>query len=90
MILPLNYSGEVRNEGKYDPLPYKFWGYPLDARNLKEDEAAAAFYAKPAAESTGRAQADPAKRQMAKKLPNPISARPIEPETRASGLDALA
>ena len=44
MIVPISISGEVRNAGKYDPLPYKYWGYPLDARNLLEDRAAAIFH----------------------------------------------
>ena len=80
MIMPINASGQVRNEGKYDPLPYKFWGYPLDARNVLEDQAAASFHSKSAGPNSVSPLAGLKVRQIAKKLPNPISARPLEPK----------
>ena len=80
MIFPVSASGEVRNGGYYDPFPYRFWGYPLDARNLKEDEAAAAFHSA----STEMSSSDDAVRrrirQAAKKQPNPVTERPLEPK----------
>lgn len=36
MIYPVQASGQVRNGGKYDSLPYRFWGYPYYARNAQE------------------------------------------------------
>lgn len=78
MIVPLNVSGEVRNEGKYDAFPYTFWGYPLHARNALEDKACTSFHAYGQSPAVVSAQTE--KRQVAKRLPNPISKRPLEPE----------
>lgn len=36
MTYPVRASGLVRNAGKYDSLPYRFWGYPYYARNAQE------------------------------------------------------
>jgi hypothetical protein len=36
MTYPVQASGQVRNNGKYDFLPYRFWGYPYHARNARE------------------------------------------------------
>lgn len=37
MLLPTSINGEVRNNGDYDPVPYKFWSYPEAARNFYEN-----------------------------------------------------
>ena len=37
MTYPTNVAGQVRNGGRYDPFPYRFWGYPYHARNKKEE-----------------------------------------------------
>lgn len=37
MSLPEDTGGQVRNNGFYDPIPYKHWGYPKAARNFCED-----------------------------------------------------
>ena len=37
MMLPTSIDGEVRNNGDYDPVPYKFWSYPETARNFYEN-----------------------------------------------------
>ena len=36
MAYPTDASGEVRNNGGYDPFPYRYWGYAMHARNVKE------------------------------------------------------
>ncbi|KAF4624294.1 hypothetical protein G7Y89_g13878 [Cudoniella acicularis] len=35
---PNGAEGEIRNHGRYDPFPYRFWGYPKAARNLREGQ----------------------------------------------------
>lgn len=78
MIYPVQASGEVRNGGKYDPLPYKFWGYPYHARNPQEGKIEMSD------QSHGRFQPSaalqPQRSQATKSALNPISERPIEPE----------
>ncbi|KAK5083434.1 hypothetical protein LTS08_003627 [Lithohypha guttulata] len=37
MCLPTDAEGQVRNNGFYDPVPYKWWSYPTAARNIYED-----------------------------------------------------
>lgn len=37
MIIPEDAGGQIRNNGCYDPIPYKHWGYPKSARNFCED-----------------------------------------------------
>lgn len=37
MSLPEDTGGQIRNNGFYDPIPYKHWGYPKTARNFCED-----------------------------------------------------
>ncbi|KAJ9617095.1 hypothetical protein H2200_000816 [Cladophialophora chaetospira] len=41
MLLLLSYptdiSGQVRNHGNYDPVPYRYWSYPVTARNFREN-----------------------------------------------------
>lgn len=37
MALPADAGGQIRNNGFYDPFPYKYWGYARVARNFRED-----------------------------------------------------
>ncbi|MCJ1262456.1 hypothetical protein MMC22_002326 [Lobaria immixta] len=37
MSLPEDAGGQIRNYGCYDPISYKYWGYPKAARNFCED-----------------------------------------------------
>ena len=37
MSLPEDAGGQIRNNGWYDPVPYKHWGYPKAARNFCEN-----------------------------------------------------
>lgn len=37
MAWPSPLNGEIRNGGKYDQFPYKYWGYPYRSRNNIED-----------------------------------------------------
>ena len=37
MCLPHTTQGQVRNNGCYDSIPYKYWGYPKAARNFFEN-----------------------------------------------------
>ena len=78
MVYPVQASGEVRNAGKYDSLPYKFWGYPYHARNPQESVAVVpdqlhGLSQAPAASHQQRDQA------LTRTL-NPISERPVEPK----------
>ncbi|KAL8773578.1 MAG: hypothetical protein Q9209_001683 [Squamulea sp. 1 TL-2023] len=77
MIYPVQVAGEVRNNGRYDGLAYKFWSYPYHARNAQEDRT----------ESLGQAtnllQSNVALAQQSrntKSALNPIAERPIEPK----------
>jgi hypothetical protein len=38
MCFPTAVEGQVRNNGCYDPFPYRFWSYPKSARNPFENE----------------------------------------------------
>ncbi|KAH0841810.1 hypothetical protein FOPE_06645 [Fonsecaea pedrosoi] len=38
MIFPTDVHGQVRNNGNYDPVPYRYWSYPLCARNFRENK----------------------------------------------------
>ena len=75
MILPTPAAGETRNGGCYDPFPYRFWGYPLNARNLRENEAAAEYHL-PSSEKPSTNGAVEHRLQQ----PNPIIERPLEPK----------
>ena len=78
MLYPIQGSGEVRNNGKYDPLPYKFWGYPYHARNAQERKL----------EMKGRPSglAQPSTALQTESLQgttsalNPVLERPVEPK----------
>ncbi|KAH6666428.1 hypothetical protein B0J14DRAFT_202658 [Halenospora varia] len=37
-------EGQVRNGGWYDPFPYRFWGYPKAATNIRENHRNALAY----------------------------------------------
>ncbi|KIX98564.1 uncharacterized protein Z520_05865 [Fonsecaea multimorphosa CBS 102226] len=38
MTFPTDVQGQVRNHGYYDPVPYRYWSYPLSARNFRENK----------------------------------------------------
>lgn len=38
MTFPTDAEGQIRNNGYYDPFPYRFWSYPKMARNVKENQ----------------------------------------------------
>ena len=71
MTYPLNVSGEVRNGGKYDVFPYKFWGYPYHARNFRDDKQAAI--------KGGRGPSQSSSLQMSVPPTKAIAERSIEP-----------
>lgn len=79
MIFPVSVAGEVRNNGKYDALPYRYWGYPYHARNPQEEKRevqtqlsdGSYHFATPSAQQHDR---------ILKSALNPISERPIEPK----------
>ena len=77
-MYPVQASGSVRNGGKYDALPYKFWGYPYHARNPQEGSI------KMSNQSNGPIQPSAALRpqlnQATQSALNPISERPVEPK----------
>ncbi|EXJ60457.1 hypothetical protein A1O7_04610 [Cladophialophora yegresii CBS 114405] len=37
MSYPTDIEGQVRNHGNYDPVPYRYWSYPVTARNFREN-----------------------------------------------------
>ncbi|KAJ5930394.1 hypothetical protein N7466_005887 [Penicillium verhagenii] len=37
-------TGQIVNQGGYDPFPYRYWGYCKVARNTLEDRVAKSFY----------------------------------------------
>ena len=78
MIYPVQASGQVRNEGKYDLFPYRYWGYPYHARNPQEGKTVMSNgmngYLQPNA-----ALQPPPDEAMTSAL-NPISERPVEPK----------
>ena len=37
MSCPTDIEGQVRNHGRYDPVPYRYWSYPKSARNFHEN-----------------------------------------------------
>ena len=78
MIYPVQASGAVRNGGKYDALPYKFWGYPYHARNPQEGSN------KMSNQPNGPFQSSAALRPQVngatQSALNPISERPVEPK----------
>lgn len=69
MTYPTSVGGEIRNGGKFDVFPYRYWGYPYHARNAKE--------ARPLLGHPSRSSATKKGTELAST--NPISKRPIEP-----------
>ena len=78
MIYPVQASGEVRNGGKYDCLPYKFWGYPYHARNPQEKRIEMSDQPKGYFQPSAAVQ--PQLSEATKNALNPISERPVEPK----------
>lgn len=78
MFYPVQASGNVRNGGKYDALPYKFWGYPYHARNPQEGKMEMSN------QSNGLFQPSTTLHtqlsEVTKSALNPISERPVEPK----------
>lgn len=78
MMYPVQTSGEIRNGGKYDALPYKFWGYPYHARNPQEDKIEMSNQPHGLFQPSATLQAQ--RSQATKSALNRISERPIEPK----------
>ena len=78
MIYPVQASGEVRNGGKYDQLPYKFWGYPYHARNPLEERTQASNQSHGLIRSSSAR--GPQDGNLSRGTLNPISERPVEPK----------
>ena len=78
MIFPVQASGEVRNGGKYDSLPYKFWGYPYHARNPQEGKIEMPSQSHGLIQPSAALQSQ--RSQATKTALNPISERPVEPK----------
>ena len=78
MFYPVNASGEVRNDGKYDLFPYRFWGYPYQARNPQEDKTGMSNQSNGPLKPSTALQSEP--REASKSALNPISERPVEPK----------
>lgn len=64
--VPTSWDGKVRHGGNYDPLPYRYWGYPKAARNVYENE----HFSDSSHENMIVSQSQSS---------NPISERPLEP-----------
>ena len=77
MIFPVRASGEVRNGGKYDPLPYKFWGYPYHAKNPQERRIETSNQSHGLLQPSAASQ--PQRSQATTSALNPIMERPVEP-----------
>lgn len=82
-FIPTEIGGEIRNEGRYDPLPYKFWGYPYHAKNAFEspDRLLENGTDRSTARSPPSGSTAPAKNSASDDAFNPIADRPLEPET---------
>lgn len=78
MIFPVQVSGEFRNGGKYDPLLYKFWGYPYHAKNPQETKIDLLSQNPHTNPSSNVLQVE--KGKGAYSTLNPISERPVEPK----------
>ena len=77
MIYPVQATGEVRNEGKYDSFPYRYWGYPYHARNPQESQLPIL------SQSSGPLQLSSLQQQGSRAATlalNPVSERPVEPK----------
>lgn len=77
MIFPVQASGKVRNDGKYDPLPYKFWGYPYHARNAQERKIETSSGSSGFFQSAMTLQSQDS--QTITSALNPVLERPVEP-----------
>ncbi|KAL8905628.1 MAG: hypothetical protein Q9171_006603 [Xanthocarpia ochracea] len=78
MLYPIQDSGEVRNNGKYDPFPYKFWGYPYHARNAQERKLEMKGRPSGLAQPSTALQTDFL--QGTTSALNPVLERPVEPK----------
>ena len=78
MVYPVQAAGEVRNGGKYDQLPYKFWGYPYHARNPLEEKTQASNQSHDLVRSS--TTGGPQHGDLSRDTLNPISERPVEPK----------
>jgi len=58
MIYPTEAEGQIRNNGYYDPFPYRFWSYPKDARNRHENYSEGKYLSSNPPESTDSYIAD--------------------------------
>lgn len=80
MVYPVQATGEVRNNGKYDSLPYKFWGYPYHARNPQEDRSASLALNQSQGHSHPSTALQIKRTEATTQALNPISERPVEPK----------
>ena len=78
MIYPVQASGEIRNGGKYDPLPYKFWGYPYHPRNPQEGRNELLDQSQGVSQPSAARQLQPHKTDLS--ALNPVMERPVEPK----------
>ena len=78
MFFPVRASGEIRNGGKYDVLPYKFWKYPYYSRNPKEGIVGTSNQPNSPFQSSAALQ--PRGSQATRSTLNPILERPVEPK----------
>ena len=37
LFIPVSLAGELKSNGFYDPVKYRYWGYPKKARNFQEE-----------------------------------------------------
>ena len=77
MFFPVQASGEIRNAGKYDSLPYRFWGYPYHTKNPQEGRIEMSDQSHGLVQALAASQ--PQSGQATKSALNPISERPVEP-----------
>ena len=78
MTYPVQASGEVRNGGKYDPLPYKYWGYPYHPRNPQEGKSQLLNTSEDVSQPSAAVQSQ--QRQTDISALNPVMERPVEPK----------
>ena len=78
MIYPVQASGKVRNQGKYDWFPYKFWGYPYQARNPQEDKIEMSNQSNGPFRPSTALQSE--RSEASRSTLKPISERPVEPK----------
>ena len=78
MFYPVQASGQVRNGGKYDPFPYRYWGYPYQARNAQEGRIEMSSHSNGLLQPSTTLQAN--LNSTTKSALNPILERPVEPK----------